>query len=147
MRGVRPFETSFMTNPINLYAPPDSSNIASPDIQPSPPEKLGLSERGIGVFALSGSSVFIYLGIIRPLLSVFNREPTVTIGSTSAVIAPMVFCLGVTYTILGGNAERYSGPRNRPSTLGWVFYVSTFVIGICVYQAVRYIIRQHCYNI
>ena len=136
-----------MTDPSNPYKPPDSSNIASPEVQQSPPENLGLSERGIGVFALLGSSVFIYLGILRPLLSAMNREPTVTIGSTSAVIAPMVFCLGVTYTILGGNAERYLGPRNRPSALGWVFYVGTFAIGIGVYQAVRYIIRQYGYNI
>ena len=130
----------------HLKQSPEQNSPASEDDLP-PPENLGLSERSIGVFALVGSLVFIYLGMVSPIWDAMNGAPTVTISTSSAIFAPMVLALGITYTILGENSERYLGRRDRPSIGGWVFYILTFVLGLIGYQVVRAVIRGYGYDV
>jgi multisubunit Na+/H+ antiporter MnhB subunit len=112
---------------------------------PSPLNK-GIPERGIGILCLIGSLVFIYLGIYQPISDAAHHEPTVSLSMKAAIIAPLVFALGITFTVLGDKTTKYLGPRNQLSKLGWAFFIFFTILGILVYWWVQTIVKSYGYS-
>lgn len=104
-------------------------------------------ERAIGILALLGSFVFIYLGIYKPISDAANHEPTISFSMKAAIIAPLVFALGLVYTIFGPLTAGILGPRNRPSFLGWAFYIFFFILGFFVYSWVNSVVKGYGYDV
>jgi len=109
----------------------------------SPTTKDEIPERAIGVLALLGSFVLIYLGIYQPISNAANHESTDSASSKAAIIAPLVLALGLTYTVFGQHTSRFLGARNRPSVLGWAFYIFFLVLGFVVDWCVQSIVESY----
>jgi threonine/homoserine/homoserine lactone efflux protein len=105
-----------------------------------------LPERGVGILAIVAGAVFAYIGIVSPLVSAARHEEKVTFILEAAVIAPLALALGVLYTVLGDTAAKYLGPRQRPSRLGWVFYLFFTAIGVLAYLWLKSRLRAYGYE-
>ena len=104
-------------------------------------------ERGVGILALVGGFVFIYLGIYKPISDAANHEPSISVSMKAAVIAPLVLALGVVYTVFGPLTAGILGPRNRPSILGWAFYIFFTILGFLVYWWVKSVVNGYGYSL
>jgi sterol desaturase/sphingolipid hydroxylase (fatty acid hydroxylase superfamily) len=105
-----------------------------------------LTERGIGILALVCSGVLTYLGVFQPIWDAAHHKASVSLFMKAAIVAPMVLALGLVYTILGDKAARFLGPRDRPSGLGWVFYIFFFLLGLIVYWWVKARVQSYGYS-
>ena len=110
------------------------------------PLKKELSERGIGILALVGGFVLSYLGFVQPIWDASHHKSNVSVFMKAAVVAPLVLALGCVYTILGDRTVRFLGSRNRPSKLGWAFYIFFFVVGVAVYWWVKRCVESYGYT-
>lgn len=104
-----------------------------------------LSERGIGVLALVGCGILTYLSIISPLVAASRHEESVSLSLKGAVVAPVLFAIGLINVVMGDRAAQILGRRQKPSALGWVIYIVTFGIGILLYQWLKIRLREYGY--
>ena len=107
--------------------------------------KKELTERGIGILVLCCGSVMTYLGVFQPIWDAAHHKANVSVLMKAAVIAPLVLALGLVYTILGDKAARFLGSRDRPSKLGWVFYIFFFGVGVVVHWWVKTRVASYGY--
>lgn len=140
-----------MTDPFTPPAPEEPNEAAElekghNEAQADRVEDDGLSNRGIGVLALVASIFFGYKGYVSPIISAVSGEPSVSISMTFAATAPLLVGLGVTYSILGDEAEKVLGSRHAPSTGGWIFYTVFFVLGLAGYFALEALLQAMGYN-
>ena len=106
-----------------------------------------LSERGIGVLALVGCGILTYLSIISPLVAASRQEESVSLSLKGAVVAPVLFAIGLINVFLGDRAVQILGRRQKPSALGWVIYIATFGIGILLYQWLKGRLKEYGYGV
>jgi threonine/homoserine/homoserine lactone efflux protein len=105
-----------------------------------------LSERGIGVLALVCCGVLAYLSIISPLIAASRHEERVSFSLKGAVVTPVLLTIGVIYVLMGDRTAQILGKREKPSALGWVIYIATFVLGILLYQWLKSTLRGYGYG-
>jgi hypothetical protein len=108
-----------------------------------PNTKDEIPERAIGILALLGSFVLIYLGIYQPISNAANHEWTDSASTRASIIAPLVLALGLTYTVFGQHTSVILGPRSRPSVLGWAFYIFFLILGFVVDWWVQSIVESY----
>ena len=112
----------------------------------SSPSHDNFPERGVGVLALLVSPVFIYLGIYKPISDAAHHESTISMSMKAAIIAPLILALGIVYTVFGPLTAGVLGPRNRPSIIGWAFYIFFIIVGFLVYWWVKSVVTSYGYS-
>ncbi|TWU48957.1 hypothetical protein Poly51_48610 [Rubripirellula tenax] len=115
------------------------------DTDPTP--NLGLSERGIGLYALFAGAALTYLGYISPISSALSGAPSVSTSMTCAGIVPLIWMIGIAYTALGDRTKVVLGYRNQPTIAGWCFYAIGFVAGGLGYWMLLVFLRSHGYDV
>jgi hypothetical protein len=79
--------------------------------------------RTAGIVLLIATAVDAFLGILRPIWDAAHHSASVPLMMKATLITPMIFGLGVIYSVFGQKASSILGPRDRPSKLGWVVYI------------------------
>jgi hypothetical protein len=110
------------------------------------PSHDNFPERGVGILALLGSVLFTYLGVYKPISDAGHYQPAVPLSTMAAILAPLLLALGVVYTLFGPLTAGILRPRNRPSLLGWAFYIFFITVGLLVYWWVKSVVTSQMWD-
>ena len=108
--------------------------------------KVPTRVRGLVLFGVS--CALGYLSVVSPLLEASWQAPKITMHLTGAVITPMLFGISISFIIFGEKAKAVLGapPDSKPSSVGWVFYIVSWVIGLGLYFWLKMQLRAYGYS-
>lgn len=99
------------------------------------------ASRPLGVFLLFFALLLFWLFTYGPITDAQAQAASISYRSKWVTIQPLLFLMGIAYTIFGAKTSRVFGATTRPSIWGWGFVALAVALGFAYAHYVEAYLR------